>query len=224
MLTLLTPTGCRPQAWALCQRWAFHQTYKGPVHWVIVDDGEYRQDVTFRRDGWHLDVVRPKHRWTPGMNTQGANFCAGLELIGDDAWVLPFEDDDFYAPGWLERAAKELETADLIGQGWNKYYHVRTGAIRENDNDTHASLCASAFKGEALKLFRRQAKRAPTLIDVPMWKHANNKRVFKDMLVIGMKGMPGRGGIAGGHKMTTDTPFDLSQWIGDDAAAYSQFR
>jgi hypothetical protein len=137
---------------------------------------------------------------------------------------LVIEDDDYYAPGWLDRVEAELQTADLIGQGWNCYYHAKTGAIRENENSTHASLCASAFKGDALSLFRRQCERGPRLIDVPMWKHANRKRVFKDRLVIGIKGMPGRSGIAGGHEMTAEEPFDLREWIGDDAEAYSQFR
>lgn len=198
------------------------QTYQGPVKWVVVDDGEVAQPVTFDRPGWKLTVIRPAHRWK-GANTQAMNFRAGLELIGDES-VAIIEDDDWYSPDWLERVAVELQTADLIGQGWNCYFHVRTGAIRENDNSTHASLCASAFKGHALSLFRRQCERGPRLIDVPMWKHANRKRVFNGRFVIGMKGMPGRSGIAGGHEMTTDEPFDLREWIGDDAEAYSQFR
>ena len=31
MLTLLTTTGFRPDAWKLCQRWMAAQTYTGPV-------------------------------------------------------------------------------------------------------------------------------------------------------------------------------------------------
>lgn len=223
MLTLITPTGCRPQSWALCEKWAAHQTYQGPARWIVVDDGEEAQPVTFSRDRWSLEVIRPDRKWS-GSNTQSRNFREALALVQDDARIVIWEDDDYYAPGWLDRVAVELETADLIGQGWNCYYHVKTGAIRENDNSAHASLCASAFKGSNIGLFRRQCERAPTLLDVPMWKHGANRRVFKDRLVIGMKGMPGRGGIAGGHEMTTDQPFDLSKWIGDDAAEFAQFR
>lgn len=224
MLTLITPTGCRPQAWALCERWMAHQTYQGPVKWIVVDDGQTPQPVTFNRQGWLLEVVRPEKKWRPGDNTQARNFLEALELVGPDERVAVIEDDDYYAPGWLDRVDAELQTADCVGQGWNCYYHVRTGAIRENDNDKHASLCATAFKGEALELFRRQCVRAPKLLDIPMWKHSPKRRVFKDRLVIGMKGLPGRSGIAGGHEMTTDEPFDIRLWIGDDADAYSQFR
>ncbi len=200
-----------------------HQTYSGPVHWVVVDDGKEAQPVTFARDGWTLEVIRPAHRWTGG-NTQARNFRAGLQVIGADARVAVIEDDDFYAPGWLDRIDAELQTAELVGQGWNRYFHVKTGAIRQNDNDRHASLCASAFRGAALDLFRRQCEREPRLIDAVMWKHASSRRVFKAGLVIGMKGLPGRAGIAGGHEMKTDAPFDLRLWIGDDAENYSQFR
>lgn len=224
MLTLVTPTGCRPAAWALCERWMARQTYAGPVRWIVVDDGEQAQPVSFRRDDWQVEVIRPQPFWRPGDNTQARNFRSALARVGDDARVAVIEDDDYYAPGWLQRVVDELETAELIGQGWNRYYHAKTGAIRINGNDTHASLCASAFRSDALALFRRQCDRGPRLLDVPMWKHAHSRRVFNDSLVIGIKGMPGRAGIAGGHEMTTDQPFDLREWIGADAEAYAQFR
>jgi hypothetical protein len=223
MLTLLTPTGCRPEAWALCQHWMNNQTYTGTVKWVIVDDGKYAQEVNFRRENWHLTVIRPQPYWD-NNNTQARNFRAGLEYIGDDEKLFIIEDDDYYAPDYLSVMAEKLKTYDTVGQGWNCYYHVKTGAIRINDNDTHASLCATAFKGKKnLELFRRQCERAPKLLDIPMWKHGTNRHVFKDRLVIGMKGLLGRTGIAGGHNMTTESPFDLSQWIGRDAKHYQQF-
>jgi hypothetical protein len=223
VLTLLTPTGTRPAAWALCEKWAAHQTYTGPVKWIVIDDGQEAQPVTFKREGWELIVIRPKQKWRMGENSQARNFREGLELIGRDERVAVFEDDDYYAPGWLERVDRELNSHDLIGQGWNCYYHVRTGAVRINDNDKHASLCASAFKGKALQVFRTQCERAPRLIDAAMWKHASHRHVFKARLVVGMKGLPGRAGIAGGHNLTGE-PFPLEDWIGEDARAYAQFR
>jgi hypothetical protein len=224
VLTLLTPTGCRSAAWALCERWMARQTYAGPVRWVVVDDGAEAQPVTFAREGWELEVIRPGHRWSPGKNTQARNFLAGLDRIGPEAHVAVIEDDDYYAPDWLDKVAEELRTASMVGQGWNRYYHVRTGAIRENTNDRHASLCATAFRDSALGLFRRQCERAPRLIDQVLWKHVSSRRVFHGKHVIGMKGLPGRAGIAGGHEMKTAEPFDLRQWIGDDAEHYRQFR
>ena len=39
MIQLLTPTGMRPEAFALCERWMAAQTYDGPCTWFVVDDG-----------------------------------------------------------------------------------------------------------------------------------------------------------------------------------------
>jgi hypothetical protein len=199
------------------------QTYQGPVRWIVVDDGLEAQPVTFKRKGWELTVIRPKQKWRVGDNSQARNFLAALELVDSSARVAVVEDDDFYAPGWLDRVDQELSDHDLIGQGWNCYYHVKTGAIRINANDKHASLCASAFKGGALKVFRTQCERGPRLIDAALWRHCSRRRVFNARLVIGMKGLPGRTGIAGGHNLNGE-PFDLREWIGDDASAYAQFR
>jgi hypothetical protein len=223
VLTLLTPTGTRPEAWALCERWMMRQTYTGPVRWIVVDDGMIPQPVTFLRPRWNVTVIRPAQKWRVGENSQARNLREALKLVRPDARVAVIEDDDWYAPGWLERVDAELRDFDLVGQGWNCYYHVKTGAVRINDNDKHASLCASAFKGKALQVFRTQCERAPRLIDAVMWKHCAHRHCFKARLVIGMKGMPGRAGIAGGHNLTGE-PFDLSEWIGDDHRAYAQFR
>lgn len=223
-LTLITPTGERPEAWALCQRWMARQTYQGPVRWIIVDDGEKAQDVDFWRPGWDVTVLRPRPHWQPGQNTQARNFRAALDIIGPDAWVAIIEDDDWYSPVWLDRVESELEHAELVGQGWNRYFNVVTGAIKEHDNEQHASLCATAFRGAALVEFRRLCEWGPKLIDMHLWRNCQSKQILGGCDVIGMKGMPGRGGIAGGHRLDTDDPFDLREWVGDDASAYDAFR
>ena len=63
MLHLLTATGARPQAWAICERLMAAQDYAGPVTWIIVDDGPEPQPVTFERAGWRLVVIRPAPLW-----------------------------------------------------------------------------------------------------------------------------------------------------------------
>lgn len=226
MLTLLTPTGCRPEAWALCQRWMARQTYRGPVRWVIVDDGKEAQPITFERKGWTLDVIRPAHRWEPGKNTQCDNFLAGLAVIGDDERVVVIEDDDHYHPEWLQAVSDHLRDVDLIGMGWNRYYNVRTGELTQHDNHRHASLCATAFKGDALKLFRDIVKQRPRLCDIRLWRRFEGKKALTrgTTYVVGMKAMPGRGGIASGHGLNGKANGNLADWIGDDAAHYAQFR
>ena len=38
-VTLITPTGDRPQCFRLCEHWMRRQTYDGTVQWIVVDDG-----------------------------------------------------------------------------------------------------------------------------------------------------------------------------------------
>lgn len=99
MLTLLTATGARPHAWAICQRLMHAQRYGGLIRWIIVDDGPEPQPVTFQRVGWRVDIVRPQPCWQPGQNTQARNLLSGLALVpDDDARIAIIEDDDHYAP------------------------------------------------------------------------------------------------------------------------------
>lgn len=234
MLTLLTTTGCRPEAFNLCQKYMLNQTYQGKVKWVIVDDGEIPQPINFKRDNWTLEIIRPQPYWRKGQNTQHRNFLAGLEVISDDEKVLIIEDDDIYLSGWLDKVVSEFELSgkELIGQSQNKYYNVVTGEITQHDNDKHSSLCSSAVRGEALKAFRHHTKQGWKLIDLMLWRHHNSKHLFKSDMVIGVKAMAGRAGIAGGHLVnqqnfknsTYDNDDTLKSWVGDYADAYRQYR
>lgn len=225
MLTLLTATGCRPEAWALCERWMQAQTYASPVRWVIVDDGEEAQPITFRRHGWHLDVVRPGPRWTPGANTQARNILAGLAVIGADERVVIIEDDDHYKPDWLRTVDHELERSELVGEHFARYYNVAAQRGRQLQNNRHASLCSTALRGRALRALRDACSQRPKFIDLALWNAFRPHHLFDGHHVTGIKGLPGRGGIGMGHKADfrgMDDPSGslLRQWVGADAAHY----
>lgn len=225
MLNLLTCTGMRPDAWELCQLWMSRQTYKKPVRWVIVDDGPVPQKITFQRNGWELVIVRPEPFWS-GNNTQHRNLLAGLENITKGARLAFIEDDDYYPADWLETIDRELDRGDLVGMIPNRYYNVKTGQTHECSNSRHSSLCSTAIKGEInYHVLKTQTERCKKLIDIQIWKHCQNRHTFNSIQVIGMKAMPGRGGIAGGHTMSEKNPcVDLQKWIGDDAKYYERFR
>jgi hypothetical protein len=225
MLTLLTATGARPQAWTLCERLMQRQTYAGAVRWVIVDDGEAAQPITFAREGWSLDVVRPQPFWRAGENTQARNLAAGLARIGDDARVLVIEDDDWYAPDWLAHALAELDRAELVGEGRARYYNVATRIGRQLSNATHASLCSTALRGRALSWLRAIVGTHPKFIDLELWKRHGRGIVFDGHRVVGIKGLPGRGGIGMGHRGEFRGTADacgalLRCWVGEDAELY----
>ena len=223
MLTLLTATGARPEAWAICERLMARQDYAGPVRWVIVDDGPVPQPVTFARDGWTLEVIRPTPYWRLGRNTQARNLAAGLEVIGPDERVQFLEDDDYYAPGWLSAVDGWLSDADMVGESFARYFNVATGRGHCHRNDRHSSLCSTAVKGGGLLAFREAVKRRRTFIDLDMWARFTGRRaLYRSKLTVGIKSLPGRGGIGGGHHPKYGQPMDLRDLIGEDASIYGR--
>jgi len=225
MLTLLTATGARPEAFALCERWMAAQDYPGRVRWVIVDDGPDPQHVTLARDGWTIEVIRPTPLWEPGQNTQARNLLAGLEVIGEDARVVCIEDDDHYAPGWLTHIDAELDHAELVGEGMARYYNVALRVGRQLNNMLLASLCSTAVRGRAIETLREACQSSERFIDIGLWRLHPSRHVFSGHRVTGIKGLPGRGGIGMGHRPEfSGTPDPdgrlLREWIGDDAMHY----
>lgn len=226
MITLLTATGARPEAWAICERLMAAQDYAGTVRWVIVDDGPEPQPVTFQRDGWCVVVIRPRPYWQPGQNTQARNLLAGLAAIGEGERVVVIEDDDHYAPDWLSHAAAMLEQAELVGEVRARYYNVAMRRGREMGNSRHASLCCTAMRGAALETFRQACRRSPKFIDLELWRRHPSRHLFEGHRVTGIKGLPGRGGIGVGHRQTFQGTPDpdgtlLRDWIGEDARLYA---
>ncbi|HGM6729573.1 TPA: glycosyltransferase family A protein [Stenotrophomonas maltophilia] len=225
MLTLLTATGARPAAWALCERWMSRQDYAGPVRWIIVDDGPEPQPVTFRRDGWQLVLVRPSPHWAHGQNTQARNLLKGLAAVDPAESLVIIEDDDHYAADWLTTVAAELQHAELVGEHRARYYNVQQRRGRQLVNTGHASLCSTAMRGSALQDFADACRSRPKFIDLELWRRAHDRRLFGGHRVVGIKGLPGRGGIGMGHDAgfkgePDSTGALLRNWIGDDAEVY----
>ena len=224
MLTLLTATGARPEAWAICERLMMRQTYTGPVHWIIVDDGPDAHPQPLAQDHWDVSVLRPHPRWQPGQNTQARNLLAGLSIVPRNARLVIIEDDDHYATDWLETVDHELDKAELVGEFKARYYNVATKRARQL-NTQHASLCGTAMRGAAIDTFRWACDRHAKFIDLELWRKHRSRHLFGGHRVVGIKGMPGRGGIGMGHAKDFNGDPDpngaiLREWIGDDAALY----
>lgn len=228
MLTLLTATGCRPEAWAICEKLMQAQTFTGPVRWIIVDDGEEAQPITFARERWQLEVVRRAPFWKPGQNTQALNLLAGLARVNPYDRVAIIEDDDHYSSDWLATINAALDRADLVGESMARYYNAATHTGRQLQNTSHASLCSTGVKGMALEMLRRECKPGVQFIDVNLWRNFKGaKHLFSGARVTGIKGMPGRGGIGMGHKPdfhgTKDEDGELlREWIGHGAGFYME--
>lgn len=224
-IQLLTATGARPEAFALCQRWAARQTYTGQVHWIIVDDGPQPLRVERMPENWLLIVIRRAPFWQPGQNTQAANLLRGLDAINLELPLIIWEDDDWYAPDWLETVTAELARSELVGECRARYYNVALRRGRQLGNASHASLCATAMRGRAIHTFRKACERRPKFIDLDLWKSHRSRHLFGGNRVVGIKGLPGRGGIGMGHRDDFRGEYDpdgalLRQWIGEDARHY----
>lgn len=227
MITVLTPTGERPEAFDLCQKQMQRQTYQGPVRWIVIDDGEVPSSVTLQRRNWTVEVIRPEPFWKPGDNTQGRNLKAGLELAGPDCLLTVVEDDDWYHPDWLQYVADNAHRAELVGEGRAIYYNVRGRVWRNLGNTEHASLRCSFMRGDALKSFAKSLETPTRYYDLRLWGLHADKCVTDSRLTVGMKGLPGRPGIATGHDGIRGN-YDpngehLRSLIGEDADWYLPF-
>lgn len=224
MLTLITPTGGRPEGLALLAQYLDAQTYQGEALWIVVDDCNPMSPVPDSR--FPMEVIRPSWRWQPGMNTQAQSILMALRNVPDDAVVMVVEDDDCYRERYIETMLKALQSADLVGQRDSLYYNVRTRRYQVMPGKVHSSLASTAIRGaDALRAVCHTHK---TLIDYTLWTGFKGRKALIDSRqCIGIKGLPGRAGIGIGHRENfgqPDTDNTLQKWIGDYAANYDNFR
>ena len=223
-VSLLTCTGARPEAFALCEKWVARQTH--PIHeWIVVDDCEPKTKTT-------MDQIRvePRPAWS-GDATLNRNLIAGLESVTGDA-VAFIEDDDHYAPEYIATMVRLLDMAPLVGEGLVRYFNVRFRCYVDCCNAAHASLagtvCRSWYIPRIVDVI--EGLGPETCCDLRVWRAFEHSVLsLNTKLYTGMKGLPGRPGIAGGHDaggicnipdpdMTT-----LRERIGDDASEYERF-
>lgn len=240
-VTLLTCTSDRPVAFGLCERWIRRQTYKGPIQWIVVDDGE--KPVVCTGD---QEYIRLPPAESPRESFRRNNL-AGLEAAryGKLLWI---EDDDWYHPDYLGFMVGLLDIRDLAGCGHARYYNIRYRLWRIHPNGGHASLCSTGMRrslyGVAEKILRESnftIRTNPQQLDGTLWRRSgigNKRKVLlpESPHVVGMKGMPGKSGLGIHHQRDEIKPRhspgesqeyqddpalkQLEQWIGSDVSFY----
>lgn len=231
MITVITPTGDRPLAFSLCLAWIEHQTV-APSRWIIIDDGKVPMSAelisnlpSFAR------YIRREPQADDPKHTLALNLRVALPLVTGDR-ILIMEDDEYYAPGYIEAMVRALDNHLIAGLKNAKYYHLPTGGHFQNHNDHHASLAETAFRAVAIpEIYALIADNDDPFIDIKIWKKfLAQGKLFDDTdgsLYVGMKGLPGRPGIGGGHKTNLyrqhDTPDRkiLRQWCPKDFQVYA---
>ena len=206
-VTLITPTGWRPEAFKLCEKYMSRQTYKGSLQWIVISDD--RPDTPSPCTLGQEYYVSPL-TWKPGINTQRYNFDLAISKVRGD-YVMIIEDDDAYiSPNYIEVMLDFLKYADMVGECQVTYYSLRgQGGYKEMGNTKHASTCQTAFRTSYLPRFYTAVHSGNPFPDLELWGNArilNHKTIlFSGMnMCVGMKGLKGRTGIGCGH---TDNDF-----------------
>jgi len=199
MITAITPTGDRPLPFALCQQWMKNQT-KQPDQWIVIDDGKNPLKPTYS-----MEYIRREPQDDDPKHTLILNLKKAMPLIKGDK-ILIVEDDEYYAPEYIEKMSLELDRHNVVGIGDSKYYHLPSGGNFKIGNMDHASLAETGFVESFLPEFNKILDMDNVYLDFIIWKVANRNGqgfIFVDSdenpLYLGVKGLPGRPGIGRGH-------------------------
>ncbi len=222
MITVITCTGNRKQAFNLSQLWMSKQTIK-PDQWIVVDDGNELQEITQpmtyikRLKG----VKEPEH-------TLLLNLKESLKYVLGDKIII-WEDDEYYSENYIEVMSNKLDKYDLVGIGENKYYHLPSHKYFRHINQNNSSLAQTAFNKRVIDNLQNLFN-GNQYIDMRLWKLQRlNKHIFFDndkSLYCGIKGLQGRKGIGWAHnswnpRLLTDKNHTLlKQWIPKDYQIY----
>jgi hypothetical protein len=238
-ITCITCTGDRPLAFSLCQKWMSQQTIT-PDQWIIIDDGVIKSDAANLK---FTDYHRRNPASSDSKHTMVLNLSLALDKIRNPK-VLIIEDDEYYAPNYIEEMSRKLNNYEIVGIGRSKYYLINQYKYYRHTNMGHASLAQTGFKTSFLPNVKKCLP-GDQFFDLRLWRIVNGSDaervpcdsqvkeritnsktgiVFDDcdqMLYVGIKGMPGRGGIGSGHKDSGWYKPDfnkivLRQWIKND--------
>jgi predicted O-methyltransferase YrrM len=203
-ITAITTACNRPEAWKLSEAYMRRQT-RQPDQWLVIDDDDPPTVCTMGQDYIYDPTCRDPKVSSLIMKLRLA-FRSNL-IKGD--MVVFWENDDWYAPDWIETCEKELATNNvtLFGEGRAIYYNVKDRWWYEHENMQHCSLCSTAIRSENFTLLSSLLEDPNPFVDARLWERArSNRRKIIDPLgrggkrqVIGIKAMPGRQGYGGGH-------------------------
>lgn len=222
LVTVLTPTRNRPVPFALTERWMQRQTYRGPLQWLVVNDGAVEYD-------YHCEQEVLLRTPQPG---EGHSLCANLlhaipHVRGE--YVAIVEDDDWFAPSYIANLVAHLKEFPLSGSAPAFYYNLPLRIYRTMHNHAHCSLSQTGFRREVLPFFESLLRRGDPIVDLLLWREwAGTRHIYPNLgLHVSMKGLPGEPGIGSGHGAWTGFEPDdavmteLERWVGEDIQYYA---
>lgn len=233
-ITLITPTGDRPEAIQLCIRWMMQQQIEGlgPVQWIVVDDGQEPMAGAWFAElvekGWMIDHLRREPRDDDPPHTLCMNMRVALPEIKHDKMLI-IEDDDYYSPDYVATVSGWLDQADLVGEVSARLYFLVSRSYQVFYNDRLAGWCKTAFRPAVIPIvWHAAASSDQHALDLRVWRGwQGTKYLIKEEdgvtgYCIGIKGVPGRLGHTWSAGKTVADPLlvRLKEWIGADAIHY----
>lgn len=232
--TLITPTGDRFQAFQLCYLWFLRQTIR-PSILLIIDDGQVPLTDAMKIPE-EAEYVRRTPKPSDPPHTLAINLLTAIPKIMNKK-ILIMEDDDWYGPEYLETMVTQLNHADLLGLKTIYYYQLKSKVWKSGIQSHKTSLAQTAFTSRVISTLKeictsgeRDIQRYG-VIDRFLWsRFKGKKRLFlpERLLHVGMKGLPGRPGLAEGHLADSwgyksDKNLEkLKELLGDDVEVYSK--
>jgi hypothetical protein len=192
--TVITMTGDRQLAFSRCEYYMSRQSVK-PDQWVVVDDG---LEPTKCSMGQHY--VRRERKHNDPVHTLVPNLLAGLDVTaGDD--IIIMEDDDWYAPNYLQKMLGLSCMFELYGEGNPTYYNIRTKQYYQHKVTHRTSLCSTGWNSSLTPTVRALCEDQSPFLDMRLWASKISKKVIvpDSPTCVGIKSMPGRAGIGSGH-------------------------
>lgn len=229
-ITIVTPTGDRPHAFALCERYMQRQS-RPYDQWLVLDDGQVPTKCTLGQT--HVQY-NASFRGPGSLVTKLAHMIDNKMVRGD---VVAFiEDDDWYHLDYLGLAESRLRADfDMIGEGHALYYNVRYRWWYVHPNEEHASLCQTMLRTAVLPKMRKLLDDTSPFIDFRMWNAIDRRKIYLPHqlhTLVGIKSMPGRAGYGSGHRspdgrdvggVHDDDWIKLQELIGTDVEFYKPF-
>lgn len=230
-VTAITCAVHRPEAFTLCEKYVERQTVK-PSQWLVLDDDEIPTVCTMGQEYHYWPECRGR-----GSLARKIKRALTEKLITGDAIVF-IENDDWYAPDFIQWCIAGLRNFSIYGEGRALYYNVKHRYWFEHQNLRHASLCATAIRGDFFPLLLTQCMSSDEpYVDELLWRRCTTQNRVADPYAhpsrfrrsVGIKGMPGKSGYGGGHrgrdKAAVDdlTQIKLRSLIGKDADFYASF-
>lgn len=193
---IITPTGNRE---VLLRRTALYiqrQTVQ-PLLWVVVDDGNEPFPITepqFSSDYPPILYLKRLRLAGEPVHTLRLNMQYALQHLPlyKNVGIFIFEDDDWYAPTYVEKLLPYLQHFCLIGEGNAAYYNVYRRSYYYNHNTRHASLAQTAFHSSIQQKILNlcNVTSSTYFLDIDLWHSSIAKYIvtFSEKLCIGIKG------------------------------------